>query len=381
MGWALRGSWVGLAGAITALILSVLASVASAASWSVQPTPNPSSAPVSSLTSVSCSSADACTAVGYVVTSSGAYQTLAERWDGSAWSIQSTPNPSAENSQLSAVSCHSDAACTAVGEYATGTHPFVPLVETWDGTQWTAHRVHNPDRTMEAELNGVSCVPSGMCMAVGDYDNSHLVFAERWNGTSWSLERPPNPPGARFAVMSAVSCRTSRQCTAVGEIGNDAGLEVSGLAEGWTRDAGWSLETAPNPSGSAGYLFGVSCRTLTVCTAVGSAYGHSRSSILAERSDGTAWATETTPSRSYRLTGVSCSFLNVCAAVGFDLRPLTVPLALFEHGSRWVVDSPEVVGSQSDLTSISCTAQTVCTAVGFYIGADSRTLSLAERYG
>ena len=42
--------------------------------------------------------------------------TLAEVWDGSTWTVQSTPNPTgATSGSLYGVSCTSATACTAVG--------------------------------------------------------------------------------------------------------------------------------------------------------------------------------------------------------------------------------------------------------------------------
>ena len=69
------------------------------------------------LEGVSCSSAKACTAVGTY--GDGAREsTLAERWNGTKWALQTTPNPSdAGASHLKGVSCSSATACTAVGPY------------------------------------------------------------------------------------------------------------------------------------------------------------------------------------------------------------------------------------------------------------------------
>jgi hypothetical protein len=60
------------------------------------------------LEGVSCSSAKACTAVG-----SSGNDTLAERWDGRNWAVQSTLNPVTGTyfSELVGVSCSSACAC------------------------------------------------------------------------------------------------------------------------------------------------------------------------------------------------------------------------------------------------------------------------------
>jgi hypothetical protein len=65
-------------------------------------------------TSVSCTAADSCTAVG---DASGGAQTLTAGWDGSRWSVQPSPQnaDSRTNHTLFDVSCTSQSICVAVG--------------------------------------------------------------------------------------------------------------------------------------------------------------------------------------------------------------------------------------------------------------------------
>lgn len=63
------------------------------ACWFIQPTPNPVGAASAELLGVSCTSADACTAVGDDTYSAGRQLTLAEWWNGAGWSIRPTPSP------------------------------------------------------------------------------------------------------------------------------------------------------------------------------------------------------------------------------------------------------------------------------------------------
>jgi hypothetical protein len=65
---------------------------------------------------------NACTAVGTHGDGSGSHATLAECWDGSRWTIQTTADPTgARSSLLSGVSCSASAACAGVGSYADST--------------------------------------------------------------------------------------------------------------------------------------------------------------------------------------------------------------------------------------------------------------------
>ena len=105
------------------------------------------------------------------VKSLGRELTFAESWDGSAWTVQPTANPAAsQGSSLSAVSCTSATSCTAVGQYQSSNvvnfGALQTLAETWDGTTWTIASTPNPSTTHDLLL-GVSCGTSQVCTAVG----------------------------------------------------------------------------------------------------------------------------------------------------------------------------------------------------------------------
>ena len=76
----------------------------------------PAGAVDSFLSAVSCSGVGACTATGYWVDETFAWHTLAERWDGTGWAIQTTRTPGVEKA-LTGVSCPTATACIAVGDH------------------------------------------------------------------------------------------------------------------------------------------------------------------------------------------------------------------------------------------------------------------------
>lgn len=89
---------------------------------------------------------------------------MAENWNGTSWVIQSTPNPST-SSLFNAVSCSTAQACTAVG--ATGGQR---LAERWSGTSWTDQTLTHPVGTYGTPtLNGVSCTAPAACTAAGEF--------------------------------------------------------------------------------------------------------------------------------------------------------------------------------------------------------------------
>jgi hypothetical protein len=152
--------------------------------WTVETTPDHNS----QLIGVSCASARACTAVGYAYSSIQQRDvTFAERWDGHDWTIQPTPNTTQPVNQLNAVSCASPSACTAVG-YSAGnpdTDPTDTLAERWNGSDWTLQSTPTGNRAVWV-LKSVACPTIHACTAVGSYhpglQGNALTLAEHWTG-------------------------------------------------------------------------------------------------------------------------------------------------------------------------------------------------------
>src|SRR5262245_21183949 len=333
--------------------------------WTVQSTPNPPRAATSALNGVSCPTSSACTSVGQFFVKSGAQLTLAERWNGSNWHIQPTPNPTGSSSStLLAVVCPAADSCTAVGSSAGK-----PLVERWGGARWRIQSAPVPPGAQFSELTGVTCTTAASCIAVGDYVNSSgapVTLAERWNGRNWAIQPTPNPSGVQFrSVLSGVSCTARDACEASGW--SDAG----GFAERWNGTA-WRLQAVKAPRGGQfPLLFSVSC-AVSSCEAVGGYYDSSGSFVpLGERWNGAAWHAQpaANPARASFsfLGGVSCPSPSDCTAVGVgngDGTPF--PLGERWRDGRWrlrAVPSP-VGAAENQLNGIACPATDRCMAVG-----------------
>lgn len=214
-------------------------------SWSVQSVPVPPGGPFSALEGVSCTSASACMAVGatFDAINGNSLGTVAERWNGTTWSLVPSPGSANANYNLFGVSCTSASACTAVGNTDSGV-----LAERWDGTSWTEQSAITPPNTNANgnvdSLTGVSCASPNTCTATGDvFTNSGpLTIAERWDGTTWSVQDTPTPPGTYDLDPFFVSCQTSSVCTAVGGYANNGAHAT--LAEQWNGSgAGTSSST------------------------------------------------------------------------------------------------------------------------------------------
>src|SRR6516162_5503911 len=73
------------------------------------------------------------------------------------WSMVPSPNPLARTGQLAAVSCSSSSSCTAVGDYTKRFGTTVTLAERWNGTNWNVESTPNPEGAPSSALNAVDC--------------------------------------------------------------------------------------------------------------------------------------------------------------------------------------------------------------------------------
>jgi hypothetical protein len=361
--------------------VTTLAEVWNGTSWSIRKTATPVGTHESYLTSVSCTAADACTAVGFYRNSVGNVVTLAERWNGTSWSIQPTPNPGNQNNRLSGVSCTSASACTAVGFAGNFGAGSLTLAERWNGTSWSIQPTPNPQNPNHASFNSVSCTSASACTAVGTADG-FVVLAEAWDGSSWSIQPTPNPAGATAGSLFGVSCPSASACFAVGNYRNGSGVHRL-LAEAWNGTS-WSIQPAPGPAGaSRSYLNGVSCTTPSACTAVGTYQVRPGAHVtLAEAWNGSSWSVEPAlnpGSARSSLNSVSCTSATACTAAGSDLSNWAVQVTMAQawNGTSWSLQlTPDPQSfTESMLDAVACVSASACTAVG-----GSGTIGLAEQW-
>jgi hypothetical protein len=294
--------------------------------WDIMPVPNPPgmTSAGGNLESVSCTGPSACMAVGAYSNSSGQPQPLSERWNGTKWSIVPIPHlPGAQVTLLNSVACTSASACTAVAAAVTASGTWVTMAERWNGTRWSIQPTPNPAGTLGAGLSGVDCTGPSACTAVGAAVDSAgdpvgPTLAERWNGTKWSIQPTPNPSSPGGGILSWVACPSPSVCTAVGASVDSSGSPPATLAERWSG-SGWSIQPTPNPAGVQGVrLEGVACASPSACTAVGGSFGNTS---LAERWNGNKWVIQASPNPEgpiydLMLWTVACSRPLQCMAVG-----------------------------------------------------------------
>ena len=350
------------------IVTSTSGALASAPAWRLQPSPN-ATVPGGQLESVSCSSAAACTAVGSNISTAGIHVTLAERWNGTAWKHQQTPNPAVDVSfdvapDLTGVSCPAATFCEAVGRYNLTSFNHVSLVEGWNGQRWALQRLPLPAGASSTALSQVSCTSARFCEAVGSYQtqtlNQTLPLAATWNGTSWHLQHAPHPAGDPSVQLNVVSCTSSAFCEAWGGTNPSSGGNQE-IAEQWNGHS-WHPQTVPSTSGNA---FAVSCVSAAFCEAVG--VGGVPQAPTAWVWRGSSWTAQTFPSQfgSGSLLGVSCVSPAFCEAIGLEFSASSTPAAAVWNGSAWRIQPiPSPKNAATTLSTVSCASVRFCESAG-----------------
>jgi len=357
--------------------------------WTIETTRNATGAAVNELSAVSCTSPGACTAVGsYAETLSTPSVPLAERWNGKTWRLQAPAVPRGTASTfLYGVSCTSATACTAVGNaFYKATKVNLTVAEAWNGKSWRIRPTPTPS-SRGSSFYAVSCTSGSACTAVGFYGNAAgnpQALAERWNGKTWRVQAMPRP--SKRTWLFGVSCSSPRACAAVGYQNNGTG-DATPFAEAWNGTK-WQVLKVPLPHGAPGGAFdAVSCTSPSACTATGTAFGSSPT--LAERWNGKSWRIQPTPNPpgyetsagEVALDGVSCTSRTACTASGeYSPGGLAAYFAEAWNGKTWRLQTtPVPAGFRSGaLLGVSC-VPTRCTAVGAYTALGPQvTLAMAR---
>jgi hypothetical protein len=275
--WTVGDASVPDAGNVDALLYQL-----QSGAWTEVSAPVPVGTQVNAFGAVTCDTASACIAVGSHT--DGAYAlTLVESWDGSRWSVVPSPSVDGMNTFLNGVACVTTTDCWAVGDAqdVSGSSA-VPVIDSWDGSRWRPVNAPAPTGATLTVLSGVTCASSVDCWAVGGSLTTagpvagvEQTLTEHWDGTSWSIVSSPNNSPADSAFLESVTCVSSSDCWAAGVTSGNA---FSGLIEQW-NGAQWQVVPSPQPpartSGQGtpnGGLFGVTCVDARECWAVGYSY-------------------------------------------------------------------------------------------------------------
>jgi len=311
------------------------------------------------------------------------YATLIEHWDGTTWSLTTSPNSGTTvDNFLNGVACASPSECWAVGSYRKTSTVQQTLILRWNGLSWKVVASPNADTTHNNILHSVACASTSLCWAVGNYNNgtTDVVLVEKWNGTAWSTVNAPDLSSFTGNYLNGVACSSTSDCWAAGVYGDANGLSSS-LMEHWNGTS-WSVATTPVLRAE---FQSITCAGASDCWAAGENFTGNVSQTLLEHWNGTTWSQVSAPSIApvelHRLNGISCTASNDCWVAGFYTDINDGPdHSLIEHwdGTRWSLDPHSDLNAQ--LHGIACSSATQCWAVGLQFAGNGLNASLAENY-
>jgi hypothetical protein len=250
------------------VVLAAGAPAGAGTTWTQVPSPNvPGS---NELLGAGASDAIHVWAVGRVVSDSS-WQSLVLRWNGTAWASVAHPH-FANNHMLLDVDATPAGIAYAVGNRWGASEGVRTVVERWDGTRWRVERTPNPDADGLNYLNGVRAVPSGggSVWAVGSFSRpsgsyGELTLAMRRTGGTWRTVPSPNVTSDNH--LEAVDATGPNDAWSVGW-GNTSpfGGVALAIVQRWDG-ASWRNVSLPDPTQIM--LFGVEAVATNDVWAVG----------------------------------------------------------------------------------------------------------------
>jgi hypothetical protein len=185
--------------------------------------------PIIGLTSVAATSSSNAWAVGIRCGSTGGTRTLVEHWNGKAWKLQRSQNPggSGKSDALFGVTATSSGDAWAVGvDIKNPSALRQTLIERFNGTAWKVQPSPNVDPSRaDNSLFDVAATSSGNAWAVGSYGVPARLdppLVERWNGKAWKIQPNSNFPSG---VLFGVAAISSADAWAVGSYNTGTNLQ------------------------------------------------------------------------------------------------------------------------------------------------------------
>jgi photosystem II stability/assembly factor-like uncharacterized protein len=339
------------------------------ASWTLQSTPVtvpginvPGSGgpnPFAGLFSISCSTINACVAVGgfpptgsdspiVVTTNGGATWTLKTSNSGSVSTTNRGVTTVTANYLYGSTCVGITGTCFAVGR--TGTI----VTSTDGGNTWTAMTSNTTNL-----LNAITCLSTTSCVATGQGGTVDVLSSGTWTPTS-------GVGGTEF--LAGVTCNTAINCYAAGQFGTTESFDSTNIAGSAAKVAG---------GGTSQQMNAISCVDASDCVAVGNA-----GTILTTSNGGLTWLPPTTPTGSTAaLSGVSCTGSGAsatCEAVGAVVSGAAVILGSTNGGATWTAQTSN---STVALAGISSTGPTSFVAVGTTTAGSAVVLTTSNSGG
>ena len=315
--------------------------------------------------------------------------TLAEHWDGSAWSIVSSPNVTygtgTDDNVFASIAATSANDAWAVGLSAPArTSPHNTLAEHWNGTNWSIVTSPNGTGTANA-LFSVKGDSTSDYWAVGSTSTttSANTLAEHWNGTSWVITATPSP--SPYSRLIAVKVLSPVNVWAVGDQSPD-NVIFSTLIEHW-NGTGWSVVPSTQSTLGNGFLLGIDGTAGDLwAVGAGTSTGSGFDSTLIEHWNGVSWTTV-----SNAPSGNNTDLISIAAASptsvwavgatfgGTAVSPTDHTYVVHWDGTSWTSVAAVDTTTSTDLFDVAAIGSDVW-AVGTYRNPGNTAQTLTENY-
>jgi hypothetical protein len=214
--------------------------------WDVLPIASPPGTS-SGLSSVSCSSASRCVAVGNVAPRDdpSATMPLIESFDAKRWSTATLPTAANGRGILYDVACTSGGQCVAVGSTEAHRTSGAALVLSSSGTIWNPDAAAM-DQSGDISLTTVACLNAASCVVAGTSLASLAASPEkilaRVTATTWEKLDIIS----KSATIDAVACGDARSCLLVGSTTQNSFGYTTAVVASLSGDT-WTIESTPTP--------------------------------------------------------------------------------------------------------------------------------------
>ncbi len=256
--------------------------------------------------------------------------TLVEHWNGTKWSVVTSPNKSGFT-QLEDVTAISSDNVWAVGFYVPsgGSHPKT-LIEHWNGTKWSVVASPNPIAGSNL-LFGVDAVSAKNIWAVGgdnlDPNVGSKQITLQWNGSAWR-ERSGLSIESGLQDVAAIEATNVVAVGHTGTVGSSTPLIQRYNGSGWNS-------VAPGTSSTGAHLQAVSAKGPSGQWAVGQRSGNAALQTLTLRNTGSGWQEVPGANSSSTLInilhGVTALSGNEAWAVGYHENDSFVHRTMVQH--------------------------------------------------
>ncbi|HLJ82575.1 MAG TPA: hypothetical protein VKT51_00195 [Candidatus Eremiobacteraceae bacterium] len=195
-------------------------------------------------------------AVGLQIPTSVGYQTFAEHWNGTKWSVVTTPNVNGFNQILQTTFAVGTSDVWAGGYYTLSSGIKQNLSMHWNGVKWTIVPMKDVGSSNNF-INGMGGFATNGVFAVGTHrntsENGPNTLSEGWNSTKWAVQSSPND-GSLTTAFEAVVASTSEGALAVGLVNPVTGQQFQIPYAALWNGTKW-VQSLPVAAGTYGSFF------------------------------------------------------------------------------------------------------------------------------